>query len=117
MTQFVTYNGLVGYEIESLRRAAGMEQAALAQRTGISQPVLSRLEKGKAAITVDQLFVLCQALGKKPQDVLARAFANVQAIQGESAVQVTTSKELDETGALLTGAALGAILTLLLSRK
>jgi len=117
MTQLVTYNALVGYEIETLRKAAGMEQAVLAQRAGISQPVLSRLEKGKAAITVDQLFVLCQALGKTPQDVLTRAFDNVQAIRGESAVQITTSKEADDAGALLTGAALGAILTLLLSRK
>jgi transcriptional regulator with XRE-family HTH domain len=116
--QVVTYNSLVGYELEKLRKAQGLDQAMVSGKTGISQPVLSRLEKGKASITVDQLFVICSALGQRPQVVVDRVYQSVNAIQRENSVQLTTNKEVDvSTGALLSGAALGAVLTLLLTRK
>ena len=117
--QVVTYNGLVGYELEKMRKDQGFDQAMVSEKTGISQPVLSRLEKGKALITVDQLFVICGALGQNPTDVIGRVFKSVNAIQRESSVQLKTNKEVDSSsaGALLTGAALGAVLALLLSRK
>lgn len=117
MQQVVTYNALVGYEIEKMRKEAGFDQAHLAQQAGISQPVLSRLEKGKASITIDQLFVICKALGQKPQNVLERVERNVIAINNEESVQITTSKEVENTGGILAGAALGAIIALLLSKK
>jgi transcriptional regulator with XRE-family HTH domain len=119
MTQLVTYNSLVGYEIEKRRLAKGMEQGELARRCGISQPVLSRLEKGKAGIGVDQLFVICNQLGVKPSALMSEVDKAVDAIRGEEAVDVKTMKEASESkaGVLLTGAAIGAVLTLLLSRK
>lgn len=116
--QVVTYNGLVGYELGKMRKDQGFDQAMISEKTGISQPVLSRLEKGKASITVDQLFVICGALGQNPADVVERVYESVNAIQRESSVQLITTKEASSaTGALLTGAALGAVLALLLSRK
>lgn len=116
--QVVTYNALVGYELEKMRKDNGFDQAMVSEKTGISQPVLSRLEKGKASITVDQLFVICSTLGGNPTDVVGRVFQSVNAIQRENSVQLTTNKEVDVTaGALLSGAALGAVLALLLSRK
>ena len=112
--QVVTYNALVGYEIEKVRKSLDLDQAEL----GISQPVLSRLEKGKVSITVDQLFIICGALGQNPQDIVGRVSQSVSAIQTENSVQLTTSKEVDvSAGALLTGAVLGAVLALILSRK
>ena len=117
MQQFVTYNALVGLEIERLRKMNGIDQAELAAKAGLSQPVLSRLEKGKAAITVDQLFMICNALGKMPHVVLEKVCENITVIKEEETVQITSSKSVDNTGPLLAGAALGAILTYLLSKK
>lgn len=119
MSQLVTYNSLVGYELEKKRLEQGMEQGELARLCGISQPVLSRLERGKAGISVDQLFVICNQLGVKPSALLAEVDRAVDAIREEESVDVKTTKEASEsnTGSLLTGAAIGAVLTLLLSRK
>jgi len=117
MQQLVTYNALVGYEIEKSRKLAGLDQTQLARLTGISQPVLSRLEKGKASITVDQLFLICKALGSKPQDVLGQVFENVVAIESDGSVAIKSSKAADNSGMVLAGAALGAVLALLFSRK
>lgn len=118
VVQVVTYNALVGYELEKARKSMGLDQSYIAKKTGISQPVLSRLEKGKASISVDQLFLICTALEQTPQDVLGRVFQSLNAIQREISVQVMTSKEVNtavETP--LSGPALGAVLTLLLSRE
>src|SRR5690606_11567057 len=117
MNQLVTYNSLVGYELEKARKQLGIEQAELAARCDMSQPVLSRLERGKASITIDQLFILCRALGVSPEQIVHSASIAVDAIQKEDSVEVKTTKEIGTTGALLTGAAIGAILTLLLSKN
>jgi len=119
MSQLVTYNSLVGYELEKKRLELGMEQGELARKCGISQPVLSRLEKGKAGIGVDQLYVIAQHLGVRPSDMLKSVDNAVDAIQKEEAVEVKTTKEANDSqaGAMITGAAIGAVLALLLSRK
>ena len=116
MNQQITYNGLVGFELEKIRKKLGKEQSEISVATGISQPVLSRLEKGKAMITIDQLFVICGALGVKPETVISKATTGVEAFSKEDAVEVTTTKEASSTGAVLTGAAIGALLTLLLTK-
>lgn len=117
MNQQITYNGLVGFELEKIRKELGKEQSEISKVTGISQPVLSRLEKGKAMITIDQLFVVCGALGVKPEDIISKASKGVDAFGREDAVSVITTKEADNAGAVLTGAAIGALLTLLLSKS
>jgi transcriptional regulator with XRE-family HTH domain len=117
MNQQITYNGLVGFELERIRKELGKEQSEISISTGISQPVLSRLEKGKAMITIDQLFVVCAALGVKPEDIISKASKGVDAFDKEDAVNVTTTKEANTAGAVLTGAAIGALLTLLLSKS
>jgi len=116
MNQQVTYNALVGFELESIRKELGKEQSEISGITGISQPVLSRLEKGKAMITIDQLFVVCKALGVKPEAIISKASKGVEAFSTEEAVNVTTTKEANTSGAVLTGAAIGALLTLFLTK-
>ena len=116
MNQQITYNGLVGFELEKTRKELGKEQSEISIATGISQPVLSRLEKGKAMITIDQLFVVCEALGAKPEAIISRVSKGVEAFSTEDAVNVTTTKEASSTGAILTGAAIGALLTLFLTK-
>lgn len=117
MNQQITYNGLVGYELERVRKELGKEQSELSATTGISQPVLSRLEKGKANITIDQLFIICRALGVLPESIVAKAHSGAEAFAQEESVEVTTTKEANPAGAVLTGAAIGALLTLLLTKS
>ncbi|MEQ3692779.1 MAG: helix-turn-helix transcriptional regulator [Thalassolituus sp.] len=117
MSQLVTYNSLVGYELERLRRQKGVDQADLAESCGISQPVLSRLERGKAAITIDQLFIICESLAIEPFEVIANASRSVAAIEHEETLEVKSTKEAGAGTALLTGAAVGAVLAILLSKK
>ena len=116
MNQQITYNGLVGFELERIRRELGKEQSEVSTITGISQPVLSRLEKGKAMITIDQLFVISRALDIKPEVIISKASEGVKAFSTEDAVNVTTTKEASSAGAVLTGAAIGALLTLFLTK-
>jgi len=54
--------------LERIRR--GLSQAELSRRTGIPQPNLSNIEKGKQDITVSTLFEICLALGVKASSVL-----------------------------------------------
>lgn len=117
MNQLVTYNSLVGYELERIRIEKGIDQSDLAKKCGMSQPVLSRLERGKASISIDQLFILCQALSIKPSGVINDATRAVEVINKEESVEVKTTKEIGTGAALLTGAAVGAVLGILLSKK
>ena len=116
MNQQITYNGLVGFELEKIRKELGKEQSEVSAHTGISQPVLSRLEKVIANITMDQLFVICEALNIKPETIISEVSKGVEAFSTENAVNITTTKEASATGAILAGAAIGALLTLVLSK-
>lgn len=117
MDQLVTYNSLVGYELERIRLSKGIDQSVLAELSGMSQPVLSRLERGKASISIDQLFVVCLALDVSPLKVIESASEAVEAMTQEESVQVKTTKEIGAGTALLTGAAVGAVLGILLSKR
>jgi transcriptional regulator with XRE-family HTH domain len=121
MSQLVTYNALLGYELEKARKQLQLEQSEISAITGISQPVLSRLEKGKASITIDQLYVICAALRIRPEVIITAVSVAVDAFATEGNVKVTTTKRIstnddNTTGVMLTGAAIGSILTLLLTR-
>ncbi|MGF1688723.1 helix-turn-helix transcriptional regulator [Photobacterium japonica] len=121
MKQLVTYNALVGYELEKQRKNLGLEQADLVERTGMSQPVLSRVEKGKASITIDQLFLLCEALDIAPSDIIGKAQSGVDVLKKEESIAIQTTKQAtqqsSQVGAVLAGAALGAVLGVLLTRN
>ncbi len=54
----------VGARIRELRRAQGLSGYALARATGISQSQLSKIETGKAALSVGVLTRLCRVLGR-----------------------------------------------------
>lgn len=124
MSQLVTYNGIVGYVLEEQRKNLGYDQAHVAKAAGISQPVLSRLEKGKAAITIDQLFLLSNVLELDPYEVIQKAQSYVKIFEEDNGVQVTTSKQSDDVqksgiqgSSLLAGAAIGVAFSMLLNKK
>ncbi|MBB6522290.1 helix-turn-helix domain-containing protein [Pseudoteredinibacter isoporae] len=123
MSQVVTYNGIVGYQIEKLRDQRGYDQATLARKAGLSQPVLSRLEKGVASITMDQLFMLANALNVSPSEIIKEAETNARYFRDYEKIEVLSTKQANSvsssgssnTKAVLTGAAIGVALAMLLS--
>jgi len=61
---------LVGRNVARLRRASGLTQEQLEERSGHSQQYLSDLERGRRNPTVVTLFELSQALGCQPVDLI-----------------------------------------------
>ena len=53
----------VSKRIVSLRESCGLTQNGLAERAGVSQTHLRRVELGQADITIGHLQLLCDAMG------------------------------------------------------
>jgi transcriptional regulator with XRE-family HTH domain len=55
---------LIEYKIAALRKRCGLTQAALAERTGVSQPMIAQIESGKLNnLTLKTLARTARALG------------------------------------------------------
>ena len=61
---------LVGRNVERLRRAKGLTQEQLAERSGFSQQYISGLENGRRNPTVVTLYEIATALDVLPVDFL-----------------------------------------------
>jgi DNA-binding XRE family transcriptional regulator len=55
----------IGQRIQELRKEAGMTQAQLAEKCGMAQPNIARIEAGTYATSIDVLSRIAEALGKK----------------------------------------------------
>ena len=55
----------IGQRIQELRKEAGMTQTQLAEKCGIAQPNIARIEAGTYATSIDVLSRIAEALGKK----------------------------------------------------
>lgn len=80
----------VSKRIIALREHCGLTQNGLAERAGVSQTHLRRVELGKADITVGHLQLLCDAMGisiseffneNSATDELELAFSKLSQIQ------------------------------------
>ena len=56
--------GRIGVKIRELRVAAGLTAVELARQAGLSQGQISKIETGKAALSIGALTSLCQILGR-----------------------------------------------------
>lgn len=63
----------ISAHLRAERARADLTQSELAELTGIHVTTLSRLEKGKLSMTLDQLLRLAPALGIDPGDFLNSA--------------------------------------------
>jgi transcriptional regulator with XRE-family HTH domain len=127
-----TYSGLVGLVVAYVRRGKNFSQNELAKRSGVSQPTISRIEKGEADITMPQMAAIAAALSTTPGVIIDVADKLRAELERESVVVASTAphKRPTERGwqmRSLTGAVLafeplglvmgGAIERLLLARK
>lgn len=55
-----------GKHVRSLRRARGITQDVLAQRSGVSADTIRRIEHGSFSASIDTLRKLCSGLGLQP---------------------------------------------------
>lgn len=124
--QLTTYSALLGQIIGLLRQQRGFDQTVLAKALGLSQASYSRLEGGKALWSVDQLMLAAGRLGMPVIEIIEileqkaadlQSAADVEVIAAGRANSRGGEARKDDTGALLAGAALGALLTTLIFKK
>ena len=63
---------MLGDELRKVREDAGLTQEQLSFAAGIDRSYISQLENDHKSPTVDVLFLLCDALGVPPSEVIAR---------------------------------------------
>jgi TRAP-type C4-dicarboxylate transport system substrate-binding protein len=83
----------VGARVRELRQAADITAVVLAERTGISQGQLSKIENGKAALSVKVLARLCRVFDR-PVGYLFQSFDEMPRILGT----LTTVQGPENTG-------------------
>ncbi len=65
------YALVAGRVIAGLREARGWQQQELAEKTGMSQTMIARIEKGSREMGPYQLNQLAAAFERKPEEILA----------------------------------------------
>ncbi len=92
----------VAQQVRDARSASGLTQRALAERCGIAQPHIARIESGKVVPTQATLEALLQAARPPARDVLARHRDDILAIvlrhRGTGRVQVFGSVARGDDG-------------------
>ena len=59
----------VGEKIREHRKALGLSQAQLAERTNLSNNTVSRIESAQVMLSAENLFLMAEALGVTPNDI------------------------------------------------
>ncbi|MFY7700674.1 MAG: helix-turn-helix domain-containing protein [Burkholderiaceae bacterium] len=72
-----------GARLAKLRKAAGLSQAELAERLGVTQPLISRYEKGERRMFEDLLALTATALGVTPNELFG--IQSISPIESEKA--------------------------------
>ncbi|MFZ0726756.1 MAG: TRAP transporter substrate-binding protein DctP [Desulfobacterales bacterium] len=84
----------VGARVRELRRTAGITAVVLAERTGISQGQLSKIENGKAALSVKVLARLCRVLDRsvgylfQSVDEMPRVLGTLTTVKGPESIGI-----------------------------
>ena len=59
----------VGEKIREYRRALGLSQSQLGDRTNLSNNTVSRIESAQVMLSAENLFLIAEALGVTPNDI------------------------------------------------
>jgi transcriptional regulator with XRE-family HTH domain len=59
--------------LRDIRIESGMSQEALAAELGLDQAAVSRVESGQRRLTVSELLIWAEALGREPRELATRA--------------------------------------------
>jgi len=114
-----TYPAVVGGVVVKLRDKLDLKQGDLANAVGVTQATWSRIENGSSALTIEQLGLAAERLGKQPSEILRLADEASQQlkIQGIRVVPHRESGGIDSGIALIGAAALGALIAAIVLKK
>ena len=125
-----TYSAVLGVVLTNLRKQKSIEQGEIAKRMGLTQASYSRLEGGKSAFSIDQMYQAAAALGLSGKEVIteveqysshlkADGIPVVPQVRGNTsqATQNSTNRSGNDITTFIAGAALGALLLTILSKK
>lgn len=106
-----TFPSILGVVIENHRKELHLSQAEMAERTGVSQPTLSRIERGGVPLTVPQLLTIAQVLGVSASDLLRAAEADQRRLEANGVkVRRDAPRQASGDWSPLAGAALAGVL-------
>lgn len=111
-----TYPAIVGRILEQQRARIGLSQDAVAGRLGLTQGAWSRVENGSSVISLNQLRSVASVFGTSPAALLALA-DNAEQQLASQGVQMVAPRSTTPSAAMMTGAALGALLAVILLKK
>jgi transcriptional regulator with XRE-family HTH domain len=119
-----SFSAFLGFVLSNLRKSRNIEQGEMAKRMGLSQPSYSRLEGGKSAFSVDQMYQAAGAIGIDFEELNTRLIHNIRELQanGIRVVQpvrgntIKAQNQNNDVGQIVAGAALGALLFSLLTK-
>lgn len=124
--KITTFSGALGVFIRSKRNEIGLEQSDIAAALGLSQASYSRIEAGKANISIDHMCQVAKTLNIS-YSVFMTSFANyVEQLENNGIAVIPAqrgnskgSEEQQEGsgGKMLFGAALGALAVAILSNR
>lgn len=116
-----THSAILGLVLMNLRKQKGVEQGEIAKIMGLSQASYSRLESGKSTFSIDQMYQAASALGASGEEVITEVDRYSSHLKSDGVMVVpqvrrNTSQTNDIT-TFIAGAALGALLLTILSKK
>lgn len=128
MNKKVTYSALLGQVLANLRKQRSLEQSELAKRMGLTQASYSRLESGKSSFSIDQMYQAANAIGLSAIEVLEeldRFSKHLESdgievapqMRGNSTQNLNKTAENNGVNTFVAGAALGALILHVLSKK
>jgi transcriptional regulator with XRE-family HTH domain len=123
-----TYSAVLGFVLSNLRKERGIEQGDMAIRMGLTQASYSRLEGGKSAFSVDQMYQAAEALDLSALTIIGAldkysSHLESDGVHVEPQVRSNTTKATqtknsgNEVVSFVAGATLGALLLKILSKK
>lgn len=121
-----SYSAVLGVVLSNMRKRKGIEQGDMAKHMGLSQASYSRLESGKSSFSIDQMYQASDALNMDARELTNTLNDTVTRLQESNVAIVpqvrgnTTQAKASasgDVGKVVAGAALGALLIAVLSKR
>ena len=113
-----SYPAIIGRVLERHRKEAGYDQGNIAEALGLTQSAWSRIERGQSGLSFEYLVKFCEILNTEPHKIIEDADYAAKKIKANGVVvnpHVITNT--DKVVAILSLAALGAMIFTILSKK
>jgi transcriptional regulator with XRE-family HTH domain len=85
-----------GKQLRDLRRAAGLTQDQVAERVKLKRTSITNIERGRQHIALHQLYLLANAVGKAPSDLLPDAEPTLQELLSTKAIAALRASAEDD---------------------